>query len=141
MKQITEALAPGQIARVRQRTYLIEEIVKPKRVADSTLVRLSCVDDDNQGQTLEVLWENELDPQVLTGEALVTLLDHSRALGRSRETIRARKMCLGKTMTGEANTFSLDGKDRHSAGTIISTTDGGETEELTRKTIRLEVKR
>ena len=36
---------------------------------DSTLVRLSCVDDDNQGQPLEVLWEKELDPQVLTGEA------------------------------------------------------------------------
>ena len=69
MDQITEALAPGRIARVRQRTYLVEEIVKPKRVADSTLVRLSCVDDDNQGQPLEVLWEKELDPQILTGEA------------------------------------------------------------------------
>jgi len=40
---------PGQIARVRQRTYLVEQIVKPKRAADSTLVKLSCVDDDNQG--------------------------------------------------------------------------------------------
>ena len=69
MDQIVEAPAPGQIARVRQRTYLVEEIVKPRRVADSTLVRLSCVDDDNQGQPLEVLWEKELDPQVLTGEA------------------------------------------------------------------------
>lgn len=62
-------LATGQIARVRQRTYLIEQVIKPKRAADSTLVRLSCVDDDNQGQPLEVLWEKELDPQVLTGEA------------------------------------------------------------------------
>ncbi len=62
-------LTPGQIARVRQRTWLVDEIVKPRRVADSTLVRLSCVDDDNQGQPLEVLWEKELDPQILTGEA------------------------------------------------------------------------
>ena len=69
MNQKTAGLVPGQIARIRQRTYLIEEIVKPRRVADSTLVRLSCVDDDNQGQPLEVLWEKELDPQVLTGEA------------------------------------------------------------------------
>lgn len=69
MNQVTETLAPGQIARVRQRTYLIEEIIKPRRVADSTLVRLSCVDDDNQGQPLEVLWEKEIDPQILTGEA------------------------------------------------------------------------
>ncbi len=67
--QSIETLAPGQIARVRQRTYLVEQIVKPKRVADSTLVRLSCVDDDNQGAPLEVLWEKELDPQVLTSEA------------------------------------------------------------------------
>lgn len=60
---------PGQIARIRQRTYLVEQVVKSKRVADSTLVRLSCVDDDNQGQPLEVLWEKELDPAILTGEA------------------------------------------------------------------------
>jgi SNF2 family DNA or RNA helicase len=60
---------PGQIARVRQRTYLVEQVVKPKRAADSTLVQLSCVDDDNQGQPLEVLWEKELDPTVVTGEA------------------------------------------------------------------------
>ena len=44
-------------------------MVKRKRAADSTLVRLSCVDDDNQGQPLEVLWEKELDPAILTGEA------------------------------------------------------------------------
>lgn len=59
----------GRIARVRQRTYLIEDVIQPRRVADSTLVRLSCVDDDNQGQPLEVLWEKELDPTILTGEA------------------------------------------------------------------------
>jgi len=64
-----EKLQPGQIARVRQRTYLVEQIVKPKRAADSTLVKMSCVDDDNQGVPLEVLWEKELDPQVLTSEA------------------------------------------------------------------------
>ena len=30
---------------------------------------VSCVDDDAQGQPLEVLWEKEVDPEVLTGEA------------------------------------------------------------------------
>lgn len=69
MSQDTTKIAPGRIARVRQRTYLVEEVVQPRRVADSTLVRLSCVDDDNQGQPLEVLWEKELDPTILTGEA------------------------------------------------------------------------
>ena len=56
----------GQIARVRQRLYLVEEIVSPKSAKDSTLVKLSCVDDDAQGQPLEVLWEREINPQILT---------------------------------------------------------------------------
>src|SRR5213594_4283910 len=60
---------PGQIARVRQRLYFVEQIVPPPNAGDSTLVRLSCVDDDNQGQPLEVLWEREIDPEVLSGEA------------------------------------------------------------------------
>ncbi|MFN3194041.1 MAG: DISARM system SNF2-like helicase DrmD [Aureliella sp.] len=68
MSTVPNLPTPGQIARVRQRTYLVEQVVKSRRVTDSTLVRLSCVDDDNQGQPLEVLWENELDPQVVTAE-------------------------------------------------------------------------
>jgi hypothetical protein len=58
-----------RIARIRQRTYLVEEIVKSKRAGDSTLVKMSRVDDDNQGPPLKVLWEKELDPQVLTSDA------------------------------------------------------------------------
>ncbi|MFO0260739.1 MAG: hypothetical protein ACK53V_03850, partial [Planctomycetota bacterium] len=58
----------GQIAKIRQRTYLVESITKPRKAADSTLVELSCVDDDNQGAPLAVLWEKELDPEVLTAE-------------------------------------------------------------------------
>jgi SNF2 family DNA or RNA helicase len=60
---------PGQIARVRQRLYLVEETVPPPNPGDSTLVRLSCLDDDNQGQPLEVLWEKEVDPQIVSREA------------------------------------------------------------------------
>src|SRR5690606_6850617 len=73
MTQRSAIPTPGQIARVRQRTYLVEGVVGPARASDSTLVRLSCVDDDNQGQPLEVLWERELDPQILTGEAWDTV--------------------------------------------------------------------
>jgi superfamily II DNA or RNA helicase len=61
--------APGEIARVRQRLYLVEQVVPPPRPADSTLIGLSCIDDDAQGQHLEVLWERELDAEVMTGEA------------------------------------------------------------------------
>ena len=63
------APSPGAIARVRQRLYLVEDTVAPTTAEDSTLVRLSCIDDDNQGQPLDVLWERELDPAILTGEA------------------------------------------------------------------------
>jgi superfamily II DNA or RNA helicase len=58
---------PGQIARIRQRQYLVEEIIAPPAEGDATLVRLSCLDDDAQGQALEVLWEAELDAEVLHG--------------------------------------------------------------------------
>jgi len=60
---------PGQIARVRQRLYLVEQTVPAPNPGDSTLVKLSCVDDDAQGQRLEVLWEREIDPEIITGEA------------------------------------------------------------------------
>src|SRR6266496_2957272 len=58
----------GQIVRVRQRLYLVEGLVAPPRKQDSTLVELSCIEDDAQGQELDVLWERELDAAVLTGE-------------------------------------------------------------------------
>ena len=60
--------SPGEIVRVRQRFYLVEEIIRPSRKADSTVVRLSCIEDDAQGQPLEVLWERELDAEPFRGE-------------------------------------------------------------------------
>lgn len=60
---------PGNIVAVRQRLYLVEEVLPPAGTGDSTLLRLSCVDDDAQGEPLEVLWERELDAEVITGEA------------------------------------------------------------------------
>ena len=57
---------PGQIAYVRQRRYLVEEVTAPTSRSEATLVDLSCVDDDAQGQPLSVLWEHELDARVLT---------------------------------------------------------------------------
>ena len=60
---------PGQIVGVRQRLYLTEDVIEPVNARDSTLLKLSCVDDDAQGQPLEVLWEQELDARVLSDEA------------------------------------------------------------------------
>lgn len=64
---------PGQIVGVRQRLYLTEQVIEPVDVGDSTLVKLSCVDDDAQGQPLEVLWEQELDARIVSDEAWDTL--------------------------------------------------------------------
>jgi hypothetical protein len=67
----TETLVPeiGQIVAVRQRLYLVDHVIPPPNPSDSFLLRLSCVDDDAQGQPLDVLWDREHDTQVVTGEA------------------------------------------------------------------------
>src|SRR5690348_6629021 len=59
----------GQIVAVRQRLYLVDHVISPPIPGDSPLLQLSCVDDDAQGQPLEVLWDRELDAEILSGEA------------------------------------------------------------------------
>lgn len=49
--------------RVRQRTWLVQGVEVEEGAA--ALVRLACVDDDAQGQRLDVAWEAELDAEVL----------------------------------------------------------------------------
>ena len=63
------APAPGRIAFVRQRRWLVEEVAEPGGEGEATLVHLSCLDDDAQGQPLAVLWEHELDARVLESAA------------------------------------------------------------------------
>lgn len=58
---------PGQITHVRTRHYLVEE-VQPN-LGNGTLVSLACLDDDAQGQALQVIWELEADAEVLSEEA------------------------------------------------------------------------
>ena len=55
MNTVPDTLEVGQIVRVRQRLYLVEEIVTPPRPQDTLVAKLSCVEDDAQGQPLEVL--------------------------------------------------------------------------------------
>ena len=66
---MSEALPePGQIAFVRQRRYLVESVIEPPADGQASLVNLSCLDDDAQGEPLTVLWEHELDARVLSDE-------------------------------------------------------------------------
>ncbi len=57
---------PGDVVRLRTRTYLVQ---KPLPSANGTIVSLACLDDDAQGQELEVIWELELDAEILGEEA------------------------------------------------------------------------
>jgi ERCC4-related helicase len=57
---------PGDIAQVRHRQYLVDEVLAPSSVREEhTLVRLTCLDDDAQGRPLSVLWERELGARVI----------------------------------------------------------------------------
>jgi SNF2 family DNA or RNA helicase len=58
-------LEPGQIVRVRSRQYLVERVTPPSQHGESTLVTLSCLEDDALGDPLEVLWECEIDARIL----------------------------------------------------------------------------
>ena len=66
---------PGRIALVRQRRYLVENVTAPPSPDDATLVELSCLDDDAQGEPLSVLWEHELDARVLEDDGWSAVAD------------------------------------------------------------------
>jgi SNF2 family DNA or RNA helicase len=66
--KVTTPTAPqrGDFVRVRTRRWLVED---ERSAGDGlTAVRLACVDDDAQGEVIEVLWRAELDGSVLKDE-------------------------------------------------------------------------
>lgn len=60
-----EAPEPGDVVRLRHRQWLVEDVVPPPEPRQLTLIKAVCLDDDNQGEPLEVLWEMELGAQVV----------------------------------------------------------------------------
>ncbi|HET7538570.1 MAG TPA: SNF2-related protein [Polyangiaceae bacterium] len=71
----------GDIVLVRQRQYLVTEVIAPASQGVMTVVRLVCLDDDAQGRTLEVLWELELGARILQADShlgAIELLDEPR---------------------------------------------------------------
>jgi len=67
-------LSPGTLVRVRSRSYLVEGVTpapeasvagQPGFVKQSPLVRLACLEDDALGEELTVLWDAEIDAQVV----------------------------------------------------------------------------
>jgi SNF2 family DNA or RNA helicase len=69
--RVVHRLTPrqGDIALVRQRQYLVEDLVEPAAAHEATQVDLVCLDDDAQGRRLSVLWELELGAKVLLPES------------------------------------------------------------------------
>ena len=82
----------GELVQVRSRRWLVEEVVGSDAPGESALVRLACVDDDNQGQTLEVLWQYEPDRWILSDEGWADLasegLDEPRLFAAYLHTLR-----------------------------------------------------
>ena len=72
---ISDPPKSGDVVRVRQRHYLVEDVVPPPGADQATLVRMSCLDDDAQGTPLDVLWEKEVDPEIQTAEAWQSLAE------------------------------------------------------------------
>jgi ERCC4-related helicase len=59
----TTPVTVGTLVRVRQRTYLVEEV---KSAPDSApVVGLACIDDDALGQRLSVIWPVEIDAKII----------------------------------------------------------------------------
>jgi len=52
---------------------LVDSVEEPASTGQSCLVSLSCADDDAQGQSLEVLWDYEIDRMILEDEGWDTL--------------------------------------------------------------------
>ena len=68
---------PGQIVRVRSRQYLVENVISPSDgSSNQTSVALACLDDDAQGQQLEVIWDLELDTEILDKESWQSIGKH-----------------------------------------------------------------
>lgn len=85
-------LETGQIVRIRSRQYIVEESIPPLVQGGDTLVRLACLEDDAQGQTLEVFWEREIDATVVGTNSWDGVLqkgfDHPRAFSAYYHTLK-----------------------------------------------------
>ena len=81
----------GQVVRARQRQWLVEE-VHVGEGDESALVKLVCLDDDDPGRVLDVLWDLELGAEVidpeLTGALRPGKLDPPEHFGAYLHAIR-----------------------------------------------------
>lgn len=86
------SVVAGQIVRVRSRKYLVEDIVPKPSEREDTLVCLSCLEDDALGESLEVLWEREVDAKIVGTTSWESIanrgFDNPRLLSAYLHTLR-----------------------------------------------------
>ena len=61
----TDTPTRGCVVLCRSHRWLVDEVEPPEHPEGDTVVRMACLDDDANGQQLEVFWEREVDAQVL----------------------------------------------------------------------------
>src|SRR5579862_513165 len=90
--QISEVPQAGALVRVRSRRWLVEEVISPLVPTQSAIVRLSCADDDAQGQSLDVYWSHEPDGLTVEEEGWADLaargFDPPRSFAAFLHTLR-----------------------------------------------------
>jgi hypothetical protein len=64
---LATSLSPtrGCVVHCRSHRWLVEEVEPAEHPEGDTVVRMACLDDDANGQKLEVFWQREVDAQVL----------------------------------------------------------------------------
>ncbi|UJR84204.1 DISARM system SNF2-like helicase DrmD [Sandaracinus amylolyticus] len=81
----------GQVVRARHRQWLVEE-VHPGEADESALVKLVCLDDDDPGRALDVLWDLELGAEIIEpaskGLGRIDRLDPPAHFGAYLHTLR-----------------------------------------------------
>ena len=69
MSTATAAFSPsptrGCVVQCRSHRWLVEEVEPAEHPDGDTVVRMACLDDDANGQRLEVFWQREVDAEVL----------------------------------------------------------------------------
>lgn len=67
---VIDDLTAGDFVRLRGRNWLVESgaVNSPTGQNDLPIVSLACVDDDAQGERMQVLWDAEIDPQRLPAD-------------------------------------------------------------------------
>ncbi len=104
-----QAPEAGQVVRVRTRTYLVEKV---DGVGSQALVSLACLDDDAQGEQLQVIWGLELGTEILDRAAWKTI-------GVALENGSAGDLsAYGEVIHTDGDLVTLRASARRAAGTI-----------------------